>query len=76
MKETCMKLNRQLNALSVFRSILETPVVSNLQKLLYAIEEGSIDEKLLRYGAFSKALYAEGGNFTVFVKDFIEKAEA
>ncbi|MBR5315969.1 MAG: ATP-binding protein [Firmicutes bacterium] len=75
MKETCMKLNRQLNALSVFRSILETPVVSNLQKLLYAIEEGSIDERLLRYGAFSKALYAEGGNFTVFVKEFVEKDE-
>lgn len=64
-------LNRTLNALSVFRSILETPVVSSLQKLLYAVEQGSIDEQLLTYGAFSKALYEEGGNLTEFVKNFV-----
>ena len=64
-------LNRKLNALSVFRSILETPVVSSLQKLLYAVEQGSIDEQLLAYGAFSKALYVEGGNLTEFVKGYI-----
>lgn len=64
-------LNRTLNALSVFRSILETPVVSNLQKLLYAVEQGSVDEQLLTYGAFSKALYEEGGNLTEFVKQHV-----
>ena len=64
-------LNRSLNALSVFRSIIETPVVSNLQKLLYAVEQGSIDEQLLAYGAFSKALYTEGGNLTEVIRDFI-----
>lgn len=64
-------LNRTLNALSVFRGILETPVVSNLQKLLYAVEQGSIDEQLLTYGAFSKALYEESGNLTGFVKQYV-----
>lgn len=69
------KLNKQLNALSVFRSILETDVVSSLQKLLYAVEQGSLDEQLLSYGAFSKALYEKGGNLTAFIKDYIIKDE-
>ncbi len=64
-------LNRQLNALSVFRSILETDTVSNLQKLLHAVEKSSLDEQLLYYGAFSKALYESGGNLSRFVLDFV-----
>ncbi len=75
MENKLFTLNKQLNALSVFRSILETPVVSSLQKLLYAVEEGSVDEQLSSYGAFSKALYGCGGNLTAFVKDFIIKDE-
>lgn len=57
MDNTLFDLNRQLNALSVFRSILETDVVSSLQKLLYAIEKSSLDEQLSLYGAFSRAHY-------------------
>lgn len=73
MNQDLLSLNRKLNALSVFRSICETPVVSNLQKLLYAIETGSIDEQLKAYGAFSKALYEQGGDLTDFVTSFIKE---
>lgn len=75
MEDTLLKLNRQLNALSVFRSILDTHVVSGLQKLLYAIEEGSLDQQLSCYGAFSRALYEHGGNLTEFIKQFITEDE-
>ncbi|MFR8518518.1 MAG: hypothetical protein ACLVC2_11635, partial [Emergencia timonensis] len=75
MDNTLFDLNRQLNALSVFRSILETDVVSSLQKLLYAIEKSSLDEQLSLYGAFSRALYERGGNLTEFVKTFIIEDE-
>lgn len=75
MKNSLQILNRQLNALSVFRSILETDVVSNLQKLLYAIDKGSLDEQLFAYGAFTKALYEKGGNLTAFVREFINEDE-
>ncbi len=75
MDNTLFDLNRQLNALSVFRSILETDVVSSLQKLLYAIEKSSLDEQLNLYGAFSRALYEQGGNLTEFVKTFIIEDE-
>ena len=71
MDNNLFDLNRQLNALSVFRSILETDVVSSLQKLLYAIEKSSLDEQLTFYGAFSRALYEQGGDLTEFVKTFI-----
>lgn len=73
--QSLQKLNRQLNALSVFRSILETDVVSSLQKLIYAIENGSADEQISAYGAFSAALYEEGGNLTEFIRNFMQKNE-
>lgn len=75
MKNSLQTLNRQLNALSVFRSILETDVVSSLQKLLYAIDKGSLDDQLFAYGAFTKALYEKGGSLTAFVKEFIIEDE-
>ena len=70
-KNSLFDLNRQLNALSVFRSILETDIVSSLQKLLNAVEKSSLDEQLLCYGAFSNALYRQGGNLSQFVKNFV-----
>ena len=75
MSQNLFDLNRRLNALSVFRGILETPVVSSLQKLLYAIEKGSLDEQLSYYGAFSKALYEEGGDLSAFILAFIKEDE-
>mgnify|MGYP000858038159 FL=1 len=75
MKNTLSDLNNKLNALSVFRSILETPVVSSLQKLLYAIENGSLESQLRCYGAFSSALYKEGGNLSQFIIEFIREDE-
>lgn len=73
MNQDLLLLNRKLNALSVFRGICETPVVSNLQKLLYAIETGSLDQQLTAYGAFSKAIYEQGGDLTDFVLTFIKE---
>lgn len=75
MNAELLQLSNQLNALSVFRSILETPVVSSLQKLFYAIDKGSLEEQLFNYGAFTKALYEEGGDLTEFVKKFILEDE-
>ncbi|MGF6375671.1 putative AAA+ superfamily ATPase [Clostridiales Family XIII bacterium PM5-7] len=70
-KENLFTLNLRLNALSVFRSILETPVVSSLQKLLFAIENGPLADQLFCYGAFSKAIYDQGGDLSSFVKEFV-----
>jgi len=75
MNADLLQLNRQLNALSVFRSILETDVVSSLQKLFYAIDKGSLEEQLFNYGAFTKALYEDGGDLTEFVKKFVLEDE-
>jgi len=69
------ELNNKLNALSVFRSILDTPVVSSLQKLLYAIEKSPLDDQLRCYGAFSNAIYEAGGNLSKFVNEFIKEDE-
>ena len=75
MKDYLQLLNRQLNALSVFRSILDTPVVSALQELIYAISEGSVDTQISACGAFSKALYEEGGSLSDFVHRYVRNDE-
>lgn len=50
-------------------------MVSSLQKLLYAIENSPLADQLFFYGAFSKALYDQGGDLSTFVRDFVLKDE-
>jgi len=68
MKEKLLRLNQQLYTLSVFRNMLETPVVSSFQKLMRAIENGSLEEQLSCYGTFSHVLFEAGGNLTAFIE--------
>ncbi len=66
-------LRFQINALSVFRSILDTPTVSALQKLLYAVENGSLDDQITQIGAFSSALFISAdGDLGKFIQNYIE----
>ena len=71
MKEKRFTLHQQLYTLSVFRNMLETPVVSSFQKFLGAVEKGSLEEQLSTYGAFSHAIFAEGGNLTDCIKNAV-----
>lgn len=54
------RLNRRLNTLSIFRSILEDDVVGRLQALIDSIGTGSLEEQLRRYGDFTGALFEAG----------------
>lgn len=69
MKEKLFHLNKQLYTLSVFRNMLETPVVSSFQKLLRAMEYGSLGEQLSCYGTFSHVIFEGGGNLTDIIRD-------
>ena len=75
MKEKLFQLNQQLYPLSVFRKVLETPVVSSLQKLLRAIEAGSVEEQLSCYGTFSHVLFEHGGNLTAYMREAVLDCE-
>ncbi len=75
MKDKLFHLNKQLHTLSVFRNMLETPVVSSFQKLLRAMEWGSLEEQLSCYGTFSHALFLEGGNLTAYIKEAVLNCE-
>lgn len=76
MKETLYQLNQQLNTLSVFRKVLETPVVSSLQKLLRALESDSLETQLSAYGTFSHVLFEHGGNLTAYLCDAVLDCES
>ena len=69
MKEKLFHLSKQLYTLSVFRKVLETPSVSSLQKLLRAMESGSLEDQLSSYGTFSHVLFEGGGNLTSYVRE-------
>lgn len=71
MKETLFHLNHQLNTLSVFRHMLETPVVSSFQKLLRAMESDSLEEQLSCYGTFSHVVFNHGGNLSAIIKEAV-----
>ncbi|MDD6707832.1 MAG: DUF815 domain-containing protein [Eubacterium pyruvativorans] len=66
------RLNRRLNTLSIFRSILEDDVVGRLQALIDSIGTGSLEEQLRRYGDFTGALFEAGGNITTYVRTFLQ----
>lgn len=57
-------LNIRLNALTIFRNLLDTEVVSSLVKLINSVDKGSLDEQVSAYGAFCKVVYENGGNLT------------
>lgn len=62
-----MKLNtfyHRLNTLTVFRGILESPVISNLSCLLFAMENMPLDDVLTYYGDFTKSVFEEGGDLS------------
>ncbi|MDD7601434.1 MAG: DUF815 domain-containing protein [Firmicutes bacterium] len=65
MNETSLnELYHRLNALTVFRSIAEEPVIRGLKDFLYAAEHQDLDARIDCYSAFCRAVYEEGGNLS------------
>lgn len=56
--------NRKLNGLTVFRTLLEEPLLQRLQALLRACEESDTEALTYAYGAFASALFERNVNFS------------
>lgn len=68
-------LYHQLNALSIFRGISEEPVIAGLQDLLFSIEQLDLDAQLGCYGAFTQAVFEEGGNLSLAIERIVLEDE-
>ena len=72
---TLHKLYHRLNALTVFRGILEEPVICGLQDLLFAAEQLDLDAQLGCWGAFTQAVYEEGGDLSEAIRRIVLEDE-
>ena len=57
-------LYHRLNALTVLRGISEEPVICGLEDLLFAMEQLDLDAQLGCWGAFTQAVFEEGGDLS------------
>lgn len=75
MNNKLTNLNGKFNRLSVFRNVLNTDVIQAFQKLVYALSQDDLNEKLFCYGEFTHALYNHNGNITEFIIEFLQVDE-
>jgi len=68
--QTIESLREELSSLVLFRAVAEEPPLKTLAALLQAqAEEKDTAEKTARYAAFVSALYEEGCDFGLYLKD-------
>ena len=75
MNESLNRLYHRLNALSIFRGITEEPVVCGLQDLLFAVDQLDLDAQLGCWGAFTEAVFEEGGNLSEAIRRIVLEDE-
>ena len=71
MKYSLDTLSDRLSALALFRGVLETDVTAKLLKLIGAAEDKNPGDFYGLWGSFTSALYAEGGDLGLFVKESV-----
>lgn len=68
MKNNFSNLNDRLNTLSIFRSLLDTPLFKSLRSLLQGISKEPFEIQLSLYGEFVSEVYRLSGNLSESVK--------
>ena len=71
MKYSLDTLSDRLSALALFRGVLETDVTAKLLKLIGAARDKNPGDFYGLWGSFTSALYAEGGDLGLFVKESV-----
>lgn len=69
------ELNLRLHALTVFRSLLEDPVLKALSVFLERRETAGAQEKTDAYAAFVAELYNHGGNLAAHIRSIVSDNE-
>lgn len=72
---TLSKLYHRLNALTVLRGISDEPVICGLEDLLFSIERLDLNAQLGCYGAFTEAVFEEGGDLSEAIRRIVLEDE-
>lgn len=75
MENTILKLYNRLNTLSIFRGIIDHPVIKRLQELLYALDSKGLDSQLKAYSALTQAVFEGGGDLSEIIKKIVLEDE-
>lgn len=79
MNEKLLEIKNKLSLLSVFRDVLDTPLIYSLNNMLYGLDieyEEMYDEQTAHlYGEFCSETYKAGGDLALAVRDIILKED-
>jgi len=75
MNESLNKLYHRLNSMTIFRGISGEPVICGLEDLLFAMEQLDLDAQLGCYGAFTEAVFEEGGDLSEAIRRIVLEDE-
>ncbi len=75
MKNKLNQLNTRLNSLTVFRQLLNDPVIANFQYLADTLNAKDTQEQVDAYCEFASALYQESANLSTYIHKLIRNDE-
>ncbi len=75
MKNKLIQLNTRLNSLTVFRQLLNDPVIANFQYLADTLNTKDLQEQVDAYCEFTSALYQESANLSTYIHKLIRNDE-
>lgn len=75
MKNKLNNLNTKLNSLTVFRQLLNDPVIVNFQYLADTLNTKDTQEQVDAYCEFTSALYQESANLSTYIHKLIRNDE-
>lgn len=71
MKKKLAELNIKLSSLTIFRQLLEDPVIRSFQNLMEALKSKEISDQVNAYATFVSELYQENANFSAYINTLI-----
>lgn len=71
MKKSLIELNIQLGSLTIFRSLLRSPIMIKFRALLRALEEKNLAEQVSAYSSFVSGLYEQTTDISQWVRSFL-----
>lgn len=71
MKKKLIDLNIKLSSLTIFRQLLQDPVIHSFQKLMDTLDKKDLNPQVNAYADFTSALYRENSNLSIYLNTLI-----
>ena len=68
-------LGLRLNSLTLFRELLDDPIINALTRCIETLAKGEKGEKIAAYCSFVSLLYKKGGNLSKYLREAVRDSE-